>query len=82
MTAAAALDAKATGHAEHEFWPLGREIPAGLLAMASRLTGHRQWTNVVLLRHALERGGVLVTFDSGGDRRRRVQRPSSPVESH
>lgn len=67
MRATAALNVllKATHHPEHEFWPLDQEIPVGLMPMASRLTGHRQWTDAALLRHARERGGVLVTFDSG-----------------
>jgi len=34
-------------------------------ALASGFQGHRQWTDAVLLWQATERGGVLVTFDSG-----------------
>ena len=67
MKAAGAPDllSKATRHAGHEYWPLDREIVPGLEPMARRLTGHGQWTDALLLSHALERGGVLVTFDSG-----------------
>jgi toxin-antitoxin system PIN domain toxin len=49
----------------HEFWPLDREIAPCLKPISSKLRGHRQWTDAMLLWHAKERGGVLVTFDSG-----------------
>ncbi len=67
MNAASALGvlSKATRHPGHEYWPLDQEIAPELRPMAGRLTGHRQWTDALLLCHALERGGVLVTFDSG-----------------
>jgi toxin-antitoxin system PIN domain toxin len=67
LSASAALQvlSKATLHLGHEFWPLDKEIPAGLLPMASRLKGHQQWTDAVLLWHAVERGGLLATLDSG-----------------
>ena len=67
VSAATALDllGQATSHAGHEFWPLDREIPSELKLMAPRVRGHRQWTDAVLLWQASERGGVLVTFDSG-----------------
>jgi predicted nucleic acid-binding protein len=67
VSAAAALAAveEATRHAGHEFWPLDRGMTIGLQALAARLQGHRQWTDAVLLWQATQRGGVLVTFDSG-----------------
>ena len=67
VSAATALEvlSEATSHAGHEFWPLNREAPAGLKPVAARIQGHRQWTDALLLCHARERHGVLVTFDSG-----------------
>ena len=55
----------ATGHAGHKFWPLDREILAGLKPLAAKVRGHPQWTDAVLLGQAVERDGVLVTFDVG-----------------
>jgi hypothetical protein len=65
--AAAALAAVAefTRHEGHEFWPLDREIAACLTVTSGRLRGHGQWTDAMLLWHATERDGVLVSFDSG-----------------
>jgi len=54
-----------TRHAGHEFWPLNHDLAPGLLPLAPHLRGHRQWTDALLLVHAMERGGILVTFDSG-----------------
>ena len=67
VSAETALDvlSEATSHAGHEFWPLNREVAAVLKPMAAKVRGHRQWTDAVLLLQASERGGVLVTFDSG-----------------
>jgi toxin-antitoxin system PIN domain toxin len=67
VSAVAALEAvnEATRHEGHEFWPLDREMTIGLKAVAGRLQGHQQWTDAVLLWQATERGGVLVSFDSG-----------------
>ena len=66
VSAGAALEALAdlTRHEGHEFWPLDREIAACLRPVSSTLRGHRQWTDAMLLWHAKERGGVLVSFDS------------------
>jgi toxin-antitoxin system PIN domain toxin len=63
--AALGILAGATSHECHEFWPLNRELSAGLMGLADSLQGYRQWTDAVLLWHAMERGGVLVTFDAG-----------------
>jgi len=64
VTALAVLS-EATTHAAHEFWPLDREIAAGLKPLAAKVTGHQQWTDALLLWQAMERDGVLVTFDAG-----------------
>jgi toxin-antitoxin system PIN domain toxin len=67
VSAAAAVEvlSEATRHSGHEFWQLDRRMPAGLKAAAGRVRGHRQWTDAVLLWHAVDRDGELVTFDSG-----------------
>ncbi len=67
VSAVTALEvlSEATSHAGHEFWPLDGDAPASLKPLAARLRGHQQWTDALLLRHAIERRGVLVTFDSG-----------------
>jgi uncharacterized protein len=67
MSARGALEAvlEATAYEGHEFWPLGRDFTASLKPCSAIVRGHRQWTDAVLLRHALERNGVLVTFDGG-----------------
>ena len=54
-----------TRHPGHEFWPLDQEMPTLLQSLATRLYGHKQWTDAALLRHAAGRGGVLATFDAG-----------------
>jgi hypothetical protein len=56
---------EAITHAGHEFWPLDRQIPAGLKPLSAKISGHQQWTDALLLWQAMERDGVLVTFDSG-----------------
>jgi hypothetical protein len=40
-------------------------MATGLKALAGRLQGHRQWTDAALLWQAMERDGVLVSFDAG-----------------
>ena len=65
---AAALDAVSgmVRHEGHEFWPLNTgSVGASLAPIVRGLTGHRQWTDAVLLCQAKERGGVLATFDAG-----------------
>jgi predicted nucleic acid-binding protein len=54
-----------TTHSGHEFWPLDGQITVGLEQMASRVRGHQQWTDALLLWQAKEKGGVFVTFDLG-----------------
>ena len=56
---------KVEGLESHAFWSLDRsllELPEGVLA---RIQGYRQITDAVLLAAAMQRGGVLATFDSG-----------------
>jgi toxin-antitoxin system PIN domain toxin len=67
VNAAGALDAvhAATRHDGHEFWPLDGDVATGLKALAGKLQGHRQWTDAALLWQAMERDGVLVSFDTG-----------------
>jgi predicted nucleic acid-binding protein len=55
----------AVRHTGHEFWALEDGMTAGLLPSAARLQGYSQWTDAVLLWQAVQREGVLVTFDSG-----------------
>jgi uncharacterized protein len=56
---------EATSHAGHEFWPLDREVPLDLQAIGKKVQGHHQWTDALLLQQAVDKGGVLVTFDRG-----------------
>lgn len=61
-TALAALD-EATRHPNHRFWALDRPVTSMPTGAAASLTGHRQWTDLRLLRQATEWRGKLVTFD-------------------
>jgi hypothetical protein len=54
-----------TAHPGHEFWPWDHTISAGLELMASRVRGHQQWRDALLIWQAKEHDAVLVTFDSG-----------------
>jgi hypothetical protein len=56
---------EATAHPGHEFWPLDHQLLAALKLLAGRLRGHQQWTDALLLCQAMERDGVLVSFDAG-----------------
>jgi toxin-antitoxin system PIN domain toxin len=56
---------QATRHSGHAFWPLDRQLADSLSGFASRLQGHRQWSDAVLLSQVIARQAVLVTFDSG-----------------
>lgn len=64
-TTALEVVAEATRQDGHQFWPLERDVAAGLMPIASSLQGNRQWTDTVLLGQAIERKGVLVTLDAG-----------------
>ena len=67
VSASAALRAMsdATSHANHQFWPLNEPVSAMIGQCESLPKGHRHWTDLILLRHAIERKGRLVTFDRG-----------------
>ena len=54
-----------TSQKGHEFWPLDQGPLIRLESFSGQLRGHRQWTDALLLAHAIDRRGVLVTFDSG-----------------
>jgi len=56
---------EATSHPGHEFWPLDQTTSAGFEFMAARIHGHQQWTDSLLLWQAMEKKGVVVSFDSG-----------------
>jgi len=56
---------EALSHSGHEFWPLHGALPARLNPLAGRIKGHQQWTDALLLEQAVEKDGVLVTFDAG-----------------
>lgn len=62
---ALALLTEVTHQNGHEFWPLSHDLMPRLEPLAPRLQGHRQWTDALLLVQAIEKRGVLVTFDSG-----------------
>jgi toxin-antitoxin system PIN domain toxin len=67
MSAQRALEliVDATQYPRHEFWALDDGMTAGLRNFAERLQGYSQWTDAALVWQAVQRGGVLVTFDSG-----------------
>jgi toxin-antitoxin system PIN domain toxin len=67
VSAPAALEALAgaTRQEGHEFWPLDQEVSAALWRIRGSLIGYRQWADALLLEQAAERGGLLVTFESG-----------------
>jgi len=67
VSAPSALEvlAGATRHEGHEFWPLDQEVTAALRPICGGLAGYRQWADALLLEQAAERGGLVVTFDSG-----------------
>lgn len=62
---ALAVVAEAVKHEGHEFWPIDQGMAGGLQTIAGRLQGYQQWTDAALLRQAMDRDGVLVTYDSG-----------------
>ena len=67
VSAEAALEAvtETTRHTGHEFWPFDFAITDSLRPIVAKLQGHQQWTDAALLRHAIARKAVLVTFDAG-----------------
>jgi hypothetical protein len=67
VSAAGALEIlrELIGHPNHELWPMNRDASAALSTIGTRVRGHRQWTDAMLLTEAAHRKGVLVTFDSG-----------------
>ena len=67
VSAASAIEVvnEATRHDGHEFWREDARAITKLKSLATRIRGHRQWTDAVLVLQAAEFGGVLVTFDSG-----------------
>lgn len=56
---------EATTHEGHEFWLMDGDWPAILAPLAAQIRGHKQWTDAVLLWHAVQHDGTLVTFDAG-----------------
>lgn len=52
-------------HPRHEFWADALQLPAAVRLLERRLTGHKQLTDAYLLALAIERRGVLATFDRG-----------------
>ena len=55
---------EAVSHKGHEFWPLDKEFQAKFKSLSGRITGHQQWMDALLLWHATQHDGVLVTFDA------------------
>lgn len=53
-----------TNHAGHKYWPLDHDVLPSLSALSGKLRGHQQWTDAMLLLHAIHCNGILVTFDS------------------
>ena len=64
-TAAVSTLAGATSHPNHQFWALDKPATTMLSRAPLKVTGHRQWPDLLLLRQAVDHGGRLVTFDSG-----------------
>lgn len=52
-------------HPKHELWPPAENAVDQVAPLVSKIRGHNQWNDAVLLRQAVDRQGVLVTFDSG-----------------
>ena len=66
----------AVSAAEHVFWPVEHGVPEILPEIRSRLMGHRQLTDGLLLDLAIRKGGKLATFD------RRVENLLAPDSLH
>lgn len=54
-----------THHAGHEYWPLDYNVLPQLATLSGKIRGHNQWTDAMLLLHAIHCNGRLVTFDAG-----------------
>ncbi len=67
VNASSALEllAEATSHPKHQFWPLDQPLAVAVSGSVAAVTGHRQWTDLLMLRQAADHNGVLVTFDAG-----------------
>jgi toxin-antitoxin system PIN domain toxin len=52
-----------TSSPEHTFWPQTHPVSQMTPALRSRLTGHQQLTDAILLDLAIRNGGKLVTLD-------------------
>ena len=52
-------------HPGHEFWADGTTLTEAVAPVVPRLQGYRQLTDAYLLGLALERRGVLASFDAG-----------------
>ncbi len=55
--------ARARSGPEHAFWPCDTTITDASVFDLTRITGHKQVTDVYLLALAVGRGGRFVTFD-------------------
>lgn len=54
---------EATNHPSHVFWPDSHSLLDGAGLVWSRVTGHRQVTDLYLLSLAVQQSGRFVTFD-------------------
>ena len=52
-------------HPKYEAWPLPGNLAGHLTPLVPKIKGHHQWNDAALLVHAVDRQGVLVTFDAG-----------------
>ena len=60
---------------DHSFWSLETPLADILPEIKSRLAGHQQLTDAILLDLAIRRGGHLITLDQGV---KRLLPPNSP----
>ncbi len=63
--AALNLLSAAIRHPGHQFWPLEQDIPTALQLVGAKIRGYRHWTDALLLSQAIQRRGILVTFEAG-----------------
>lgn len=64
VAAVASRLAEATEHPSHAFWPDDLSLLEASTLDWSRVTGHRQVTDLYLLALAVRNGGRFVTFDA------------------